>query len=99
MFDLDGLDAPVSFCGGGGSSGGGSNDGPDPITEKMDRDNSATQQSLDNALGNDNAWSETDTRAHAAQEINGDANGWSDNPTGSIGGCTGCHDGAYDTHY
>ncbi len=95
MFDFDDLNSPVSYCGGGGGGGG---DGPDAVTSKMDRDNSATQQALDNALGNNNAWSETDTRSHAASHVNNAANGWPDNPTGSIGGCTGCHDGAYDTH-
>lgn len=94
---LKDMTSPVSFCGGGG--GGGSNDGPDPVTRKMDKDNSATQQAYDNALGNDNAWTEIEVRSHSAWGVNSAANGWPENPTGSIGGCTGCHDGAYDTHY
>jgi len=96
MPSFNDLTAPFSFGGGGGGGGGGSSD---PVTKKMDRDNSATQQALDNALNNDNSWTRAETNSHAASQSSSAANGWPSSNTGSIGGCTGCHDGRFDTHY
>lgn len=101
MFDTNEtieLNAPVSFCGGGGERSRPSprtrpsvNAYPalhdDPISNKMDRDNSTTQGSQSQANGD---WTNTDVNSHAAAAIYGNTN--------NIGGCTGCHVGKYDAN-
>lgn len=98
MLKFDDLYSPISFGGGGAGAG----EGPsamEAITGKMDRDNASTSQGYHNAIGGDRAMTEIQTRQHVAYQINSDVNGWPSRRTGNIGGCTGCHQGRFDTHY
>jgi len=83
----------VSFGGSGsGGGGGGINWNPspnvfpalhdDPISNKMDGDNSTTQGSHGHAM---NGWTDLETNMHSAGTI-----------ASGVGGCTGCHVGRYD---
>ncbi|MBM7068651.1 hypothetical protein [Actibacterium sp. 188UL27-1] len=77
------LNSPVSFGGGGG---GGNSDSDRAIDQKMNSDNSTTANS------DVSGWSEMDTRLHAVGNIGYRGNNYAQ----SLGGCTGCHQGAYD---
>lgn len=79
----DDLFAPISFGGGGGQ---GQADSDAAIDRKMNSDNSTTSRS---DVSN---WSVRDTIDHAARNIGLLGNNYS----GSVGGCTGCHQGKYD---
>ena len=91
---------PVIYRGGGGGGGSsGGSDGnaagdTDPITKKMNQDNSATTTAHEMANGGD-PWTQAEQNAHAAGQANSGANGWPS--SGRITGChASCHEGGYD---